>query len=230
MPPSTAPKGRPAVPSVLPAKKSRKPVKNKVDPSLTTYVKRVLKQVHPDTRISSQAIYMVEELDQYLITSIMNVVTTLMAHDPAEKKTCSAREIQTAVRLILPGEIQKHAISEGTKAVTTYMVRHGKKVPGQKTSISISASLVFPVARVETAMRARGVNRLSATAPIYLAAVLEYVSAEILELSGNVARNDKRVTITSRMVMKAIKSDDELDATFKMCRLGGGVLVTKSEE
>lgn len=37
-----------------------------------------------------------------------------------KKSTISSREIQTSVRLILPGELAKHAVSEGTKAVTKY--------------------------------------------------------------------------------------------------------------
>ena len=44
-----------------------------------------------------------------------------MRHAPAaQKPTITSREIQTAVRLVLPGELSKHAVSEGTKAVTKF--------------------------------------------------------------------------------------------------------------
>eukprot|EP00605_Chrysophyceae_sp_TOSAG23-4_P001104 GSChrysophyteH1.ASY1.ANO1.1210.1 assembled CDS len=67
--------------------------------SYSSYIYKVLKQVHPNTGISKRGI----RLSRY-----------------NKKSTLSSREIQTAVRLLLPGELAKHAVSEGTKAVTKF--------------------------------------------------------------------------------------------------------------
>jgi histone H2B len=96
----------------------------------------VLKQVHPDTGISNKAMAILNsfvndiferiatEASSELLrtrTSLRNsFVLELAAY--SKKSTISSREIQTAVRLILPGELSKHAISEGTKSVTKVRV------------------------------------------------------------------------------------------------------------
>jgi histone H2B len=78
----------------------------------------VLKQVHPDTGISSKAMG--------IMNSFINDIFDKMATEAArlalynKKPTVTSREIQTAIRLILPGELAKHAVSEGTKAVTKF--------------------------------------------------------------------------------------------------------------
>lgn len=82
----------------------------------------------------------------------------------------------------------------------------------QILSRSIKAGLQFPVGRIARYLKREIKNdmRLSATAPIYLAAVIEYLCAEILELAGNCALSHKLKRITPRHVMLAIKSDEEL--------------------
>ncbi|VDP30984.1 unnamed protein product [Schistosoma margrebowiei] len=91
------------LPNVDKKKKSRR----KESYAIITF--KVLRQVHPDTGISSKAM------------SIMNsFVNDIFERIATEKLTISSREVQTAVRLLLPGELAKHAVSEGTKAVTKY--------------------------------------------------------------------------------------------------------------
>lgn len=102
---------------VLPRDGKRKMKKTR-NYSYTTYVYRVLKQVHPDTGISSRAMS--------IMNSFMNDVFERLAKEAGtlarcnKKHTITSREIQTAVKLVLPGELAKHAVSEGTKAVTKY--------------------------------------------------------------------------------------------------------------
>ena len=84
----------------------------------STYIYKVLKQVHPDTGISKRGIS--------ILNSFINDTFERLASEAGKlatinkKATLSSREVQTAVRLVLPGELAKHAVSEGTKAVTKF--------------------------------------------------------------------------------------------------------------
>ena len=82
------------------------------------YVHRVLKQVHPDTGISMQSKLIMDSFIEDIFERIAQEAVRLTKK--GGKATVTSREIQTAVRLILPGELAKHAVSEGTKAVTKY--------------------------------------------------------------------------------------------------------------
>ncbi|KAL4072534.1 histone-fold-containing protein [Scleroderma yunnanense] len=84
----------------------------------SSYVYKVLKQIHPDTGISNKAMAILNSFVNDIFERIATEASKLAAY--SKKSTISSREIQTAVRLILPGELAKHAISEGTKSVTKY--------------------------------------------------------------------------------------------------------------
>ncbi|MBW0531320.1 hypothetical protein O181_071035 [Austropuccinia psidii MF-1] len=92
--------------------------------------------------------------------------------------------------------------------------KSGGKAGGEKTSSqsrSAKAGLQFPVGRIHRLLR-RGhyAERVGAGAPVYLAAVLEYLAAEILELAGNAARDNKKSRIIPRHLQLAIRNDEEL--------------------
>jgi histone H2B len=82
------------------------------------YIYRVLKQVHPDTGVSKRAMSILNSFVSDTFDRIATEAGKLVKYN--KRKTMSAREVQTAVRLVLPGELAKHAVSEGTKAVTKY--------------------------------------------------------------------------------------------------------------
>ena len=82
------------------------------------YIYKVLKQVHPDTGISSRAMSIMNSFVNDIFERIAGESSRLAKYN--KRSTISSREIQTAVRLLLPGELAKHAVSEGTKAVTKY--------------------------------------------------------------------------------------------------------------
>ncbi|GME75781.1 hypothetical protein B5S28_g1394 [[Candida] boidinii] len=84
----------------------------------SSYIYKVLKQTHPDTGISQKAMSIMNSFVNDIFERIASEASKLAAYN--KKSTISAREIQTAVRLILPGELAKHAVSEGTRAVTKY--------------------------------------------------------------------------------------------------------------
>ncbi|XP_070547121.1 histone H2B, gonadal-like [Ptychodera flava] len=82
------------------------------------YIYKVLKQVHPDTGVSSKAMSIMNSFVNDIFERIAAEASRLANYN--KRSTITSREIQTAVRLILPGELAKHAVSEGTKAVTKY--------------------------------------------------------------------------------------------------------------
>ena len=86
--------------------------------SFSIYIYKVLKQVHPDTGISRRAMSIMNSFVNDTFERVASEAIRLARYN--KKKTLSSREVQTAVRLMLPGELSKHAVSEGTKAVTKY--------------------------------------------------------------------------------------------------------------
>lgn len=84
----------------------------------SVYIYRVLKQVHPEIGISKRSMSIMNSFINDIFEKIALEAAKLVRYN--KKQTLSSREIQTAVRLLLPGELSKHAVSEGTKAVTKY--------------------------------------------------------------------------------------------------------------
>ena len=102
----------------------------------------------------------------------------------------------------------------------------GGKARTKGKSRSARAGLQFPVSRVHRFLR-RGnyAHRIGAGAPVYLAAVLEYLAAEILELAGNAARDNKKARIIPRHLQLAIRNDEELNKLLSGVTIAqGGVL------
>merc|ERR1712151_476407 len=97
------------------------------------------------------------------------------------------------------------------KTKNTMPAKRGKGKTSARRAVSRSAraGLQFPVGRIARQMRAgRHAARIGAGAPVYLAAVLEYLAAEVLELAGNAARDNKRSRIIPRHVQLAVRNDD----------------------
>ncbi|XP_034539124.1 core histone macro-H2A.1 isoform X3 [Notolabrus celidotus] len=106
------------------------------------------------------------------------------------------------------------------------MSSRGGKKKMTKTSRSTKAGVIFPVGRMLRYIK-RGLPkyRIGVGAPVYLAAVLEYLTAEILELAGNAARDNKKGRVTPRHILLAIANDEELNQLLKGVTIAaGGVL------
>merc|ERR1712108_114122 len=102
----------------------------------------------------------------------------------------------------------------------------GKGKSGKQMSRSTKAGLQFPVGRLARYLKQGGyATRVGAGAPVYLAAVLEYIVAEVLELAGNAAKDNKKRRIIPRYIQLAVRNDDELDKFFGNVTIAsGGVL------
>ena len=86
--------------------------------SYSSYIYKVLKQVHPNTGISKRGMSILNSFINDIFERLAGEAGKLATY--SKKATLSSREIQTSVRLMLPGELAKHAVSEGTKAVTKF--------------------------------------------------------------------------------------------------------------
>ena len=119
MPPKPASKGaKKAASKAKAARTTDKKKRRRRRESYSIYIYKVLKQVHPDTGISSKAMSIMNSFVNDIFERIAAEASRLAHYN--RRSTITSREIQTAVRLLLPGELAKHAVSEGTKAVTKY--------------------------------------------------------------------------------------------------------------
>lgn len=193
------------------SKKDSASKKPKSFSSYATYIKKVAKQVHPDAGLTSSTVQFLGAVARHLVKDLVSLTNTARLN--AKHITLTTRDVQTATRLYFPGELAKHAVSEGTKAVSKY----GTSAGG---SAAARAGLQFSPARIRTEMKTYSASkgcacRISAGAPVYMAAVVEYIMAELLELGGTAARANKAVQITTRHIRLAVLNDEELNKLFK---------------
>ena len=100
------------------AKQDKKLRHKKRAETFSSYIFKVLKQVHPDIGISNKAMMVMNSFVSDIFERIAQEGARLV--DMNERNTLGSREVQTAVRLVLPGDLAKHAVSEGGKAVAKF--------------------------------------------------------------------------------------------------------------
>uniref|UniRef100_UPI0037E8AB80 histone H2AX-like n=1 Tax=Semicossyphus pulcher TaxID=241346 RepID=UPI0037E8AB80 len=125
--------------------------------------------------------------------------------------------------VLLPKKTEKAAKNEvALKRTMSGRGKTGGKARAKAKTRSSRAGLQFPVGRVHRLLRKGNyAQRVGAGAPVYLAAVLEYLTAEILELAGNAARDNKKTRIIPRHLQLAVRNDEELN------KLLGGVTIAQ---
>jgi len=145
---------------------------------------------------------------------------------PGQRVAKESRRFLVVVRCCIAQPTLPHSLSH--TALSSPLLnqsagaRGGKKAAakGKSVSRSAKAGLQFPVGRLARFLRkARVAPRIGAGAPVYVGAVLEYLTAEILELAGNAARDNKKTRIVPRHITLAVKNDEELN------KLLGGVTI-----
>lgn len=126
----------------------------------------------------------------------------------------------------MPEENTKKAEAPKQKKAAGGAGRGKGKKSGESQTRSFRAGLQFPVGRVHRHLReGRYAERVGAGAPVYLAAVLEYLAAEILELAGNASRDNKKHRIVPRHIQLAVRNDEELNKLLHDVTIAnGGVL------
>lgn len=195
-----------------------------------SFIRKVLKQVHPDTGINSKSVELMNNIIRSFFDKIMKTLSILL--NKSSRKTVTSREIQFSVIMSFhgKGKITKFAISEGVKSVTKYKESKKRKLTANEPrSTAYRASLQFPVIRFWNLMKKHGTTeRVSKIAAIYIAAVLEYLTAEILDLAGNVARDNNFTRIKPRHIFLALQNDAELSRISCGMLMGGSHVLQTS--
>ena len=120
--------------------------------------------------------------------------------------------------IMLPGEVAKHAVAESTKAVSRAL--SCVDLNGEGVDISTAAGLTFPVGTCSALLAHLTADRaVDECAAIYLTACVEYIAAEVLELSGNISLECKQTRVCVASVHQAVSSDAELARMFSDCPL-----------
>jgi len=186
-----------------------------------TYISKLLKNIAQKNGITSNA---KQQLNSFLCFFLKTVASTINDLTViAKKKTISTREVENALNIILLGELRNLCIAEGKKACDIFSSHDNK---GSKQS---RANIIFPPSMIEKFLRNFGYSKIMVAnlAPVYLAAVLEFITHEILDISVNICNQNKHVRITIRDMELAVRNDVELNALFKKLNisfLGGGVV------
>ena len=187
-----------------------------------TYISKVLKQVTDNNGITSNSKQQLNSALCVVARNITLVVTRLT--EIAKKKTISEKEISNAVKVMFTGDLAENSIREGVKSVEKFNTESSTGSSRQG-----KAGIIFPPAITEKFLRNFGYSKVmvTSTAPVFLAAVLEYLTAEILILASKSALNNKRIRLTIRDLQLSVGEDPELSTLFRklnMSFLGGGVV------
>jgi histone H3/H4 len=197
-------------------------VKKKKSRFFETYISKVLKQVADKNGITSNSKQQLNSVLCIVARTISLMVVRLT--EIAKKKTMSEKEVANAVRVLFDGDLAKNSIHEGVKSVSKFSTEYPKGSSRQG-----KAGIIFPPSITEKFLRNFGYSKVmvTSTAPVFLAAVLEYLVAEILILASKSAANNKRIRITIRDLQLAVGEDQELSSLFENLNvsfLGGGVV------
>eukprot|EP00291_Cryptomonas_curvata_P019121 CAMPEP_0172157480 /NCGR_PEP_ID=MMETSP1050-20130122/3811_1 /TAXON_ID=233186 /ORGANISM="Cryptomonas curvata, Strain CCAP979/52" /LENGTH=207 /DNA_ID=CAMNT_0012826707 /DNA_START=165 /DNA_END=784 /DNA_ORIENTATION=- len=121
------------------------------------------------------------------------------------------------------GNLKESSTNEGPTSADITKI---KKIREKSMTRSSRAGLQFPVGRLARFLKDKNAGkRIAGGAPVYLAAVLEYLTAEVLELAGNAARDNNKLRIIPRHILLAVRSDEELDRLLSHVTISdGGVL------
>jgi histone H4 len=190
--------------------------KNKLkgDFSFITDIKKISHQAHPSLHVSSEAVGQLNAFLNVVAKALLMKSLHFKKHGTHvttggsvkySKETLSIRDLVNAIKMVFPGELEKHAVSVLTKSVTKFQAQSG----GVK-SVRSRAGLVLSPSRLEILIKTFWKGRISGLFKIGFAACLEYIMAEILEIAGNSARDNKLVRIRAQDLFNATSTDEEL--------------------
>ncbi|KAM4035440.1 histone H2B 1.1-like [Anomaloglossus baeobatrachus] len=175
--------------------------------SYAIYVYKVLKQVHPDTGISSKAMGIMNCFVGDIFERVAGEASRLAHYN--KRHTITSREIQTAVRLLLPGELAKHAVSEGTKAKMSGRGKGGKGLGkgGAKRHRKVLRDNIQGITKpaIRRLARRGGVKRISGLIYEETRGVLKVFLENVIRDAVTYTEHAKRKTVTAMDVVYALK-------------------------
>lgn len=198
---------------------SKLPTRRKVF-DLRSSVRKTLKSVAKDLKIAKVALSVLTSLASDLTKSIGNAAVVLLQQTKA--KTLKQETAKLATKQTLKGELAKHAVSSGAKAVNNFSL-------AERGSTTERAQLHFSVPRISSLLRIGDAGRparLAKPAAVFVAGVVQYVVEEIFEHAALITRNEKRKLILSHAIKLAIEKDEEIAAIKAFANLAirnGGV-------
>ena len=171
-------------------------------------IKLVSKQVHPDVLVSTNSKIVI---NNFLNLIINHIIKDVVKNKSNKKEKITPEDIQNSLRNVFgTSSLVPHAISEGTKAVRKFdFYTRENKSKSQRMNTKKDTGLIFQVSKINKFFKENNLNAKK-EAQIYLAAVLEYLTAEITELSGNQTLDNKKLTSMPHFIFLAIKNDPEL--------------------
>ena len=177
------------------------------------YISAILKEVCPERAITQSAKYQLNELAittcKLISKKILQIIT---------KKTITEIEVEAAIKLVFDGQLCQKSIEEGKRCLQNYSNLENNENHSKKSK----ADLLIPPSMLEKFLRYESSYRVSANSPIFLAGIIEYFLAQVIELSSlsnnsnnSNNSNKKGIRITLSDIENGIESDKEIDRYLK---------------
>lgn len=174
--------------------------------NLNVYIKKLLKTMYYDHSITKDTL---NNIDLYLKVLCYYIIDECkILSNFLNIKTLTPLLIYKATNIIINGELAKHAKSEIKKNIEKYN-KFNNENSITKTSKAAKAELIFQPSRIRKIVEHFWDKRISDDAIVGLTSVIEYICAELLELSGNNARDLNKKTITVKHLYQVINYNDE---------------------
>nr|XP_050852302.1 uncharacterized protein LOC127064790 [Vespula vulgaris] len=191
-------------------------------------VREIAQDFKTDLRFQSSAVMALQEASEAYLVGLFEDTNLCAIH--AKRVTIMPKDIQLARRIRGERAVWLQLLDDAMYCYLVFLpdlkIYKRGKVKGKTKSRSNRAGLQFPVGRIHRLLRKGNyAERVGAGAPVYLAAVMEYLAAEVLELAGNAARDNKKTRIIPRHLQLAIRNDEELNKLLSGVTIAqGGVL------
>lgn len=200
---------------------NRRHVTDKDEVDYSTYIHKLVKTLTPNNNISKGARAEINQLVLFAGRKLVDAARSVLRVQ--SKVTVSSDTIVAATRIILRGSLLQGSLSAINDALKRYDA--SSKVKDQKRRrIESRAGLIFSVSRTRHLLEQGLIGRISKRASISLAAVLQYISGQILQSSASVADSVKKTTISTRHLRLAVGTDEELSSLFSQVIFSGGVV------
>ena len=219
---------------------------NRKNPEFGLYIYTILRQIDSDISIKRGVVIAINDILKHLLSKILAEAQRLTKYNG--KHTMTSREINAAVNLILSEQLAEHAAKSGIIASKKYAdtieenkskkqqlssteEEDNEKTAEKRTSRSQKAGVIFPVSKLSNIIREYGyAKRVGSTAPVFLSAVLDYMTFEIIESCIEQISSTPLKRITCKILNQSIHKDEDIYKSIYpyILRSGGNVVNTRA--